>query len=248
MDSLGDSTMRSFTTAAAPLPTATRTFRLHRTNRTFTILDMRPAGEFCWMDIKTPDLDATGRELDAVLGWECVVDPEDRRDPATARKARFEGHWMAGLSSLHSGAYPPGTEPHVSYYVAVVDAVHAHDAAVDEGATSVIPPSPIAGLGVLATVVDPFGATVSLWQPGRFAGWTHPAIPGAPRRMVHTSITPTAAAGFYRDRLGLPLTGAVFSTRTGEPPAWTAVIQVADRPATAFAPLRLPSGHVFLFA
>ncbi|WP_253863410.1 hypothetical protein [Prauserella halophila] len=209
---------------------------------------MRPAGEFCWMDIKTPDLDATGRELDTALGWECVVDPDDHRDPATARKARFEGHWMAGLSSLHSGACPPGTEPHVGYYVAVDDATRVHDAAVAAGATSVVPPSPIGDLGVLATVVDPFGAAVSLWEPGTFAGWTHAVGAGTPRRMVHTSITPTTAAGFYRGRLGLSMTGAVFSTRSAEPPGWTAVIQVGDRPCTTFASVRLPSGHRFLFA
>ncbi|GAA1197213.1 hypothetical protein [Prauserella alba] len=209
---------------------------------------MRPAGEFCWMDIKTPDLDATERELDSALGWECVVDPDDHRDPATVRKARFEGHWMAGLCSLRSGAYPPGTEPHVSYYVAVDDAARVHDAAVTAGGTSVAPPSPIAGLGVLATVVDPFGAAVSLWQPGTFAGWTHPVTPGTPRRLVHTSTTPTSAGRFYRDGLGLALSDAVFRTRTGEPPGWTALIQIADRPATTLAPVRLPSGHVFLFA
>lgn len=223
-------------------------FRLHRTNRAVTILRMRPAGEFCWMDLKTPDLDATERELDAALGWECVVDPDDHRDPATARKARFDGHWMAGVSRVDSDARPPGTEPRVSYYVAVEDAAAVHDTAVSAGATSVAEPSPIGDLGVLATIVDPFGAAVSLWQPGTFAGWTHSAAPGTPRRLVHTSVTPTAAAGFYRNRLGLPMTGAVFRTRTGEPPGWTAVIQVADRPATTFAPVHLPSGHTFLFA
>jgi|SRR5690606_5947704 len=210
---------------------------------------MRGAGEFCWMDIKTPDLDTTGRELGAALDWECLPDPDDHRDAATARKARFSGHWVAGLSALDGEVHPDGTPPHVSYYLQVHDTRETHRRAVAAGAASVVPPSSIADLGELATVVDPFGAAVSFWQPGRFAGWSHPpGSPGTPGRMLHTSTTPSAAARFYREHLGVALSWATFRAKGAGPPGWTTVIRMSERAPTALTPVRLPSGHAFLFA
>lgn len=200
------------------------------------------------MDITTPDPEATGRELSAALGWECLRDPDGNRGPPTSHGARLGRHWMAGLRTLTASEHPPGTPPHISYYVRVDDADEVHRRALDAGATPMRPPSGVGDRGVLATVVDPFDAAVSFWQPMTFPGWSHPPTAGTPRRMLHSSITPTAAAHFYRERLGLPLAGAAFRARDATPPGWVVVIQMSERPAALCTPMRLPSGHVLLCA
>ncbi|WP_327151936.1 hypothetical protein [Nocardia sp. NBC_01329] len=197
------------------------------------------------MDCKAADVDAAARVFADEFGWECLVDPGDWRG---AIKARADNHWVAGLSNLDSPLYPPGTPPHISYYLAVGDAAAAHGLAVADGATSLIAPTPVADQGILATVIDPFGAAVSLWQPGAFAGWTHPRGPRIPGRIVHESRDPAAAERFYRVRLGLSLRYADFTTHLpGSPPdgdaAWTVAIPFGDQPTR---PVRLTTGHRYL--
>lgn len=205
----------------------------------------RPHGEFCWMDCKTADIEAATRALAEEFGWECMVDPDDWRG---AIKARADGHWLTGLSSLANPAYPPDTPPHVSYYLRVEDAEAVYAHAVAHGADGLIAPTPIADQGVLATMVDPFGAAVSLWQAGSFTGWTHPRGPRVPGRVVHESADPTTAEGYYRGVLGLPLRFADFTARLpGDPSdgnaAWTAAIPMGN---ATMRPIRLATGHRFL--
>lgn len=150
-------------------------------------------GAFCWFDLKTRDLPATSAFFSAALGWKIAMDPDDWR---RATKIAVDGQWIGGVSDLANPIYPPDTPPHIASYL-LVDDVDARTAAVQRaGAEVVVPPSDVVDQGRLATVVDPFGAAVTLWQAGAFEGWTH-----APVRMIHFGNRPDDARRFYADLL-----------------------------------------------
>ncbi|GAB2636494.1 VOC family protein [Nocardia goodfellowii] len=197
------------------------------------------------MDCKSVDVDVAARVFADEFGWECRVDPNDWRG---AIKARADRHWVAGVSNLGSPLYPRGTPPHISYYLGVEDAAAVHHLATSHGASSLLAPTPIADQGTLATIVDPFGAVVSLWQPQTFTGWSHPLGPRTPSQVVHESRDPAAAERFYRRQLGLRLKDADFTPPLpGDPldgdAAWTVAIEVAGESMRA---VHLDTGHRYL--
>jgi uncharacterized protein len=184
----------------------------------------RAAGEFCWVDLKTRDVPATAAFFSAALGWTFAVDPDDWRQ---ATKIAVDGHWVGGVSDLASPIYPPDTPPHIASYLAVDDVDVRTAAARQAGAVVIVPPSDVADQGRLATVVDPFGAAVALWQAAGFAGWTHePGTPATPVRMVHVGDRPAEARRFYEDVLGLRAGAAGFAA--GPAATWEVAVGVPD--------------------
>jgi uncharacterized protein len=185
----------------------------------------RPAaGEFCWIDLKTRDVPATAAYFTAALGWTFAVDPDDWR---RATKIGLDGRWIGGVSDLASPIYPPGTPPHVASYLAVDDVDARTAAAQQAGAEVVVPPSDIADQGRLATIVDPFGAAVALWQARAFGGWTHgPGTPFAPARLLHLGDRPGEARRFYEHVLGVRVGAAGFAI--GSAAVWEVIIGVPD--------------------
>jgi predicted enzyme related to lactoylglutathione lyase len=188
----------------------------------------RSPGTFCWLDLKTRDVSATAAFFSTALGWTFAVDPDDWRQ---ATKIALNGTWLGGVSDLAGPVYPPGVPPHVAYYLAVDDVDARAATAQEAGAQVVLPPSDVADQGRLATLVDPFGAAVSLWRADVFSGWTHePGAPCTPTGMVHRSPQPDAARRFYADAFGMPAGAARFGS--GDP-GWQATVTVPDLVAVA---------------
>jgi predicted enzyme related to lactoylglutathione lyase len=160
-------------------------------------------GEFCWMDLKTRDLPGTAAVLSDLLGWQFAEDPADWR---RATVISVGGYRIGTVSDLAAPIYPEGTPPHLAFYLAVDDADLRSAAAADHGAEIVVAPFDAADQGRIATLIDPFGAVVSLWQPAPGHGWRHPiGLRNAPYRMRLTSSQPEQARRFYRDTLGAHL-------------------------------------------
>ncbi|TQM02922.1 VOC family protein [Pseudonocardia kunmingensis] len=194
----------------------------------------RSPGTFCWLDLKTRDVPATAAFFSAALGWTFAVDPDDWRQ---ATKIALNGGWLGGVSDLADPLHPPGVPPHVACYLAADDVDARAAAAREAGARVVLPPSDVADQGRLATLVDPFGAVVSLWRAGAFGGWTHdPATPCTPSGMRHRSGRPDAARRFYADVLGVLPGAAGFEDG---PAGWEATVTAPDLAAVA---QRVPAG------
>jgi hypothetical protein len=87
-------------------------------------------------------------------------------------------------------------------YLATDDIAKTIEAAEGEGAQIQAPSMPVADLGVQAVLSDPTGATIGVWQPGTFPGFTVLDEHGAPSWFeLHTRDYPTAL-DFYRSVFG----------------------------------------------
>ena len=171
----------------------------------------RSDGRFCWADFKTRSPEGTHAFLSAVLGWG-IRTGEGAGRPQTFLTSG--GHDAGGLSDLSAPVYPPGLPAHTALYLAVPDLDAAIGAAVRAGATVVVPAFDLgSGGGRIATLLDPWGGAVSLWQRAGWCGWTHPpGTPALPVRLRYRGAAPQAAEVFYRDALGLDDPAAVFAT------------------------------------
>lgn len=191
-------------------------------------------GEFCWLDMKTRDVAGTSVFFSSVLGWHFAVDEDDWR---RATKISVDDHWIGGVSDLAAPIYPPEIPAHIAYYLAADDIDRRSDMATRHGAQLVVAPSDVGGQGRLATLIDPFGAAFSLWQPGEFVGWRGlPDLPGGPYRMVHACEQPDRARLFYREVLGVAVELADFVPTKGgaDPvPQWEVAINSDDLEAVA---------------
>lgn len=188
---------------------------------------------FCWMDLKTHDVGATAGFLVALLGWECAVAEED---PRRAVSVYAEGVRIGGVSDLSRPPYPPGLPAHTAYYIAVDDADGRTAAAEAAGARVVVEPFDADGQGRVATLVDPVGAAVSLWEGRSLRGWARP------RTLRLACAEPERAADFYTRVLGAVPRGASI-VRGDAAPAWELVL--ADRDPRALAgPARERGGAV----
>ncbi|MFB8218515.1 VOC family protein [Streptomyces anulatus] len=193
-----------------------------------------PMNEFCWMDLKTRDPSGTAAFFSSVLGWDFAVDEEDWR---RAVRISAGADRIGGVSDLAQPVYPPGTPPHIAYYLAVDDVDHRTDLAVANGAQVVVPPFDAGDQGRIATLIDPVGAVLSLWRPRGFAGWPVSATAeGTPHHAVLACEDPERAREFYAGTMGTPLGRAVFreadATATGPAagsvPQWELALAVDD--------------------
>jgi uncharacterized protein len=177
--------------------------------------------EFCWMDLKTHDVTGTAAFFAEALGWRFAVDEDDWRK---ATKISVDGHLIGGVSDLANPIYPAGTPAHIAFYLAVDDVDRCVEAALANGARLVVPPFEAGDQGRLATLIDPFGAAVSLWQPLAFAGWKVP-----PGRLVLACDQPDEARHFYREMTGAPLVHADFIAAPEPAPQWELVVGAGPR-------------------
>jgi predicted enzyme related to lactoylglutathione lyase len=130
-------------------------------------------GTPCWVDLASPDLDASRAFYGALFGWEAQVSP----DPAAGGYTIFtlRGSAVAGLGPQFDPAQPPAWNT----YVAVDDADKTAEAVRAAGGRVLAAPMDVFDMGRLAVFQDPAGAAISVWQPGTFPGAQLANEPGA---------------------------------------------------------------------
>jgi predicted enzyme related to lactoylglutathione lyase len=152
----------------------------------------------CWVDAASPDPEAAVDFYAGLFGWECEdTMPSDA--PGHYFMARLDGSDVAAIGSLPEGA------PAVAAwntYVWVESAERATAKATAAGATVVAEPLDVFDAGRMATLADPAGATISLWEPGRHRGAGKVNEPGT---VVFNDLYTTDVEGaktFYGDVFG----------------------------------------------
>jgi predicted enzyme related to lactoylglutathione lyase len=146
----------------------------------------------CWVDLGSPDLDASVEFYSALLGWQ-VPESENVEQTGGYRRATKNGADVAGMMPLMQEGQPPAW----SSYVSVADADATAAAVKEAGGTVLAEPMDVMELGRMAVFADPSGAVFGIWQPGTFLGAGLVNEPGALSWNELNTRDPEAVKPFY---------------------------------------------------
>lgn len=205
---------------------------------------VRKVGEFCWINMLTPNPAESKAFFSKVLGW-TYADLGGMGD-----MIKVDGHQIGGLFDLASPNTPPGTPPLIGVMVKSDDA-DATAAKANSAGGSAKPAFDIMDAGRMAELKDPSGAQIDIWQsnknPGTDADKAHH---GAPSWYENYATDTAKAAKFYADVFGwtaevMPMQGMEYTVFSFEgvqiagmmatvgdmkdvPPSWAAYFTVDD--------------------
>ena len=158
----------------------------------------------CWVDTSQPDPEAAVNFYSGLFDWEFEdVLPTDA--PARYVVATLGGLDVASISG------PDASAAWVTY-VAVDDADAVAAAMIDHGATLLAEPADAGPGGRAATLRDPQGAEIRLWQARRRLGAQLTNSPGAWNFSDLHTTDPAAAQRFYEGALGWRIVDQGWST------------------------------------
>jgi predicted enzyme related to lactoylglutathione lyase len=123
-----------------------------------------PPGTPMWVDLGSPDVDASIRFYGDIFGWSA-----SEPGPPEAGGYRFfeqDGKMVGGLGPLMMEGQPPAWLT----YVGVTDADATVTKAREAGAAIHVEPMDVMDVGRMAILADPTGAALGLWQPRRHTG------------------------------------------------------------------------------
>lgn len=126
---------------------------------------LKTTNGFWWADLSSTD-DAAGAEFYAqIFGWS--YDESPIGEGMVHRNAKIGDLMVAGIDPVMPGSGQPTAWTN---FVFVDDIETSVAKAKDLGATIVAEPMDVMGEGHMAVFMDPAGAAVGLWQPGRHQG------------------------------------------------------------------------------
>lgn len=163
-----------------------------------------------WIDLGTPDIDASATFYSELFGW--TVEEETDPDAGGYRMCTMRGRAVAGLGPQMS----PGP-PFWTTYVTVDDADATAAAVVSAGGQVVMEPMDVLDVGRMAVFSDPVGAFFSVWQPKAHIGAGIVNEPGSLSWNELMTTDVEASKAFY---------GEVFG--------WAATTHEGDMPYTEF--------------
>lgn len=132
-----------------------------------TTRDDYEPGTPCWIDLMSPDVDASTTFYGALFGW----DAEDQYDDEGTRiytNFSRDGKVVAGM-----GAQPAemsGAPPIWNTYIATTDVDETSAKVEKAGGSVMMPAMDVMDQGRMAIYSDPTGAVVSVWQAGEHRG------------------------------------------------------------------------------
>ncbi|HLI56271.1 MAG TPA: VOC family protein [Actinomycetota bacterium] len=159
-----------------------------------------PAGAPCWNDLWTSDVAGSRRFYADLFGWRA-----EEPDPNFGGYFMFtrDGVAIAGAMGDMGEAKANDTwKP----YLATDDIAKTLAVAEAAGGQVVVPAMPVGDAGIQALLIDPTGATIGVWQPLQFPGFTVLDEPGAPSWFELHTRDYTRALEFYRSVFGWDLT------------------------------------------
>lgn len=152
-------------------------------------------GEPIWVDLGSPDVDASRAFYGELFGW--TAPPGDEQFGGYT-SFEVDGHRVAGLMPLMSPEQPPAW----SCYVCTADAQKTTELVEQAGGTVIAPPMAVGDLGSMAVYVDATGAFVGVWQPGQHLGAELVAQEGTLEWIELTTPDLSGAKAFYERVFG----------------------------------------------
>lgn len=126
-----------------------------------------PVGGPNWIDLMSPDVDASKAFYGSVFGWD-LEDMHDDQGNRVYVMATIDGKNVAGI-----GGQAPGMGPMPAIwntYIATDDIAATAAKVGDAGGTVMMPPMQVMQAGQMAVFIDPTGAAFSAWQAGEHIG------------------------------------------------------------------------------
>jgi len=157
------------------------------------------AGEFCWVELATTDLEAATSYYTTLFGW--TVEDRPAEDGATYRTCRVDGKKVLGLFEVDE-VERASAPPHWNSYVAVDDVDASAKAAESLGGTVMWSPFDVPDQGRMAVLLDPSGARLGLWQARASFGAELTNDPGSLTWVELQTKDARAAASFYGKLFG----------------------------------------------
>ena len=195
--------------------------------------DSYEPGTFCAVDLATTDPEGAKRFYGELFGWQAEdVSPGEGM---TYTILRLDGDAVAGMFEQPSPSREAGMPPHWINYVSVADPDAIVARAAELGGAVVQEPVDILDVGRTASVQDPIGSGVALWQAGNFAGAARVNEPGCLTWNELATDDMPVALDFYRRLFGW--TTEDMDTGGGPP---YAVIKVGERTNGGVRPLLPP--------
>ncbi|MDP9188260.1 MAG: VOC family protein [Actinomycetota bacterium] len=124
-------------------------------------------GEFCWVDLATPDVGAAAHFYGDLIGWTHEPASGGTEDTAGYGFFLFNGKVVAGVGPLQSEQQPTAWMS----YIDVADAEESAGKVRDAGGTVLMGPFELpSGAGRMAVCHDPEGAFFAIYEPGHRHG------------------------------------------------------------------------------
>lgn len=126
-------------------------------------------GSFCWFECGTTDAEVSKKFYTELFGWNAVDVPMPGDVGGNYTLLKMGGEDLAGLYPL-TGPQFEGVPSHWLTYVTVENTDQTAERAEHLGAKITAPPMDVPGVGRIAVLQDPTGATIALFQPGEHPG------------------------------------------------------------------------------
>jgi uncharacterized protein len=124
-----------------------------------------PPGTPSWVELSTPDTDASADFYREVMGWS-ATEPGPVEETGGYRMFEQDGQSVSGLM----GHMQEGQPTAWATYVSVADADETADKVKSAGGSVLVEPMDVMDIGRMALFADPTGAVFGVWQPKSFAG------------------------------------------------------------------------------
>lgn len=160
-----------------------------------TTRDSAPVGAPVWIDLMTPDADASRSFYGDLFGWTSEAGSEE----------------FGGYFNFHRDGEPiaggmpnadPGTPNGWSIYLASQDAQATTDAVAANGGQVLVPPMQVGELGTMAVMLDAGQASIGVWQPALHKGFTVIGEAGSPAWFELHTREYEASVRFYENVFG----------------------------------------------
>jgi uncharacterized protein len=207
---------------------------------------MSKPGGFYWVDLMSTDAAGSKEFYGSVLGWaaEDVATP----DGSMYTMLSHDGDLVAGLGEHSAEMKADGVPSMWNSYVTVDDVAASVETARGLGATIAFEPMDIPGAGKMAMIIDPVGASLSLWEAHGHDGGTKFNTPNSLTWNELMTRDPATAAEFYS-----ALFGWGFDGMEGSEPPYAVIMNGENMnggllDATAVLPEGVPSTWGVYFA
>jgi uncharacterized protein len=159
----------------------------------------RKTGEFCWINMLTPQPEQAREFFGHILGWSYF------EMPGIGHGMRVNGRDVGGLFDLHGPNTPPGLSPRIGVMVKVDNADTVCEKVECLGGRA-RPAFDIPEQGRMAVCADPNGAKFDVWEPKKMHGTdVDSALHGAPCWFETLTNDVVRATEFYSALFGWAL-------------------------------------------